>query len=166
MKKLIYVICFSTCIFIIGCSLNKNVLRENINNAVFENAKVIAVVKLTETKYLKSLIKGEELNTIKEQLKKINNIKKIKINLSDFFKEYHLSYIFYNGSEKSKTILYSTSLKLMMIREHDIFPEKTGTFPEISVYRFIIPEKVLEILKEHERKLPNEGEFIDNWPFD
>lgn len=166
MKKFCYVICFSICIFIVGCSINENDLRKNINNTVFENAKVIAVVKVTETKYLKSLIKDEELNIIKDELKKIKNIRKIKINPSDFFKEYHLSFIFYNGSKKSKTVLYSTSLKLMMIREHDIFPEKPRSFPEIYVYRFKIPEKVLEILKEHENKLPNEGEFIDNWPFD
>lgn len=119
---------------------------------------------MAESEYLYSLFSNDEIDIMKKEFQNISNIKKIKLNPLKRFENYHLLYLFLNGSNKSVTILYSMNLKLIMLKESDIYPDRTRNFHEITIYQFEIPEKVHSILKRHEQKLPNNGEFIKSWP--
>lgn len=168
MKKYNLFFCLFIVSTLVGCSSNDNDLQKKINNNLFNNVQKIVVVNFADPYYHSSTIKGKELSIVKNELKKINNIKIIKLDHNNYFEGYHLIYLFFNKSKKSKEILYSLNLKTVMIKETDVIPEKLNEQNEKSnettIYQFIISERILEILKEHEQKLPKEGEFFSSWP--
>lgn len=164
MRKKLVIIClmfFSS----ISCAINEKNPEKKIYDVCFKNIEIAAVIKMTDTKYLTSTIKGDEIVLIKDQMKIIKNIKKNEVNPFENVKGYHLLYLYPKNSKiESIAVLYSIENRSMMIKENDLYQKGEFRSSKIIVYQFDISEKVASILRKHEQSLLNEGVFLESWP--
>lgn len=166
-KKII--IWFSLVLLMIsGCQSN---LKSKIYETFFKDIVSASIIKIVNPDLKYTVIDGLEIEIIKSEMSKINDIREYSSNaqpLSYFKRGYRALYINkkVNIEKKKWMVLYSTEEQSMIVRKYDIFPDTKVKLPNITVYEFKIPQKVVDILSEHEKTLPNEGFFIGSWPLD
>jgi hypothetical protein len=111
-----------------------------------------------------------EVNIFKEEVKNFELVDKYtgKPNYGSVFKNENYRTMLIRVKKNDKPILlevlYSTKDKVMIVRESDLFPETSkNSGDEITVYEFKVPSKVNQMIKNHEKQLPEEGFFCNTW---
>lgn len=149
--------------------ISQQKVKSQIYDLLFKDAIMIEIPKPDLTETYRSQIKEKELETFKNQIKKIYSIKMYSHDAAVFggFKEdFYGLLIFKKHQEKNIIMLYSVKKGAMIVRECDIFPTKKAKLPNINVYEFQLPKEAVEILKMHENSLPQQGMFITSWQMD
>ncbi len=170
-KKIIIVFFLLSICTMLSCfGFSSEKVKIQIYNSLFKDAIMIEIPKPDLTETYRTQIKEKELEEFKSQIKKIYNIKMYSHDAAIFggFKEGFRGLLIFKKhiQEKNIIVLYSVKQGAMIVRECDIFPMKKAKLPNINVYEFLVPTKLVEILRLHENSLPKQGMFITSWQLD
>ena len=154
-------------LFSIGWKDNND--KTVIYQTLFKHMSSFSIIKLDPPDDYVITVKGSDLVTFKKEMENINKITQYEDNAdrpSGYEEDIHHLIINYEQPEKRPTnILYSTKKQVILVRGRDIFPNIQETPPKILVYKLEMSQKAKEILIKHENRLPKEGFFPGNWPF-
>ena len=155
----------------LGCNYNQENIANLINETYFEEMVRISIIKAAPS-INEDIVDINQLDIIKDEMRSINILEEYNIdpNYGGVFKngDFRLMFVFVKVEEKKHKVLellYSTKDAIMIVRAGDMFPDKKPkTFEEkISVYEFVIPQRVNNLLIQCENKLPKEGFFFNTW---